>query len=346
MPINEFVRGMRGPEFDLLIWFVSNKLYRPKAGKKERNGCVEIKELRYFKAIAELSSFSKAATHLRIAQPALSRQMHKLETDLGVELFLRHARGVTLTLAGQKLLGGAESILGDIRRTRNDVLSCIGFATGDLTISMPAAAGCLLVPPLLARYQECCPSVNVRVLEGCSRYQHEWLVTGHTDIALMHNPLSLSESIKIPLLKEEVFFISPPNNPQMNNITLSKAGELPLILPPRSHALRQLIAEAFCEQGVELNVVLEAEGLSIIKSLVQGGLGYTFLTYADVLHHVNRGELLATSLVKPSITQESFIVMHKDQLRSRAAIQMESLIHEEVGKLVNNGLWRGTVSPR
>lgn len=104
---------------------------------------MEIKELRYFKAIAELSSFSKAAVQLRIAQPALSRQMQKLERDLGTDIFLRQGRTISLTAAGRVLLGEVDQILRQLELTRLAVVGTTSQRPGTCRSASPRPpAGC------------------------------------------------------------------------------------------------------------------------------------------------------------------------------------------------------------
>jgi len=209
---------------------------------------METKELRYFRAIAELSSFTKAAVQLRIAQPALSRQVHKLESDLGVELFLRHGRGVTLTPAGAMLLNKAEAILRDMRQAREDVVNCSKNATGRLSIGVPPAAGRVLMPPLLARYRALCPNVVVRVVEGFSGHLHEWLTSGRADIAILHNPDHTADLVQLPLLEEEMYLISAGREPRRETVSLEEVAALPLILPSLPHSLRQLVAGTLAKE--------------------------------------------------------------------------------------------------
>jgi len=304
---------------------------------------MEFRELRYFAAIAELSSFSKAAVQLRIAQPALSRQVHKLESELGVELFLRHGRGVTLTPAGEMLLQKASVILRNMRQVRDDVVSCASAASGKLTLGVPPAAGRVLMPPLLARYCDTCPNVDIRVMEGFSGHLHEWLVSGRADIAILHNPRQTADLIQVPLLEEEMYLISPPGAPATDGIGLDEVAAMPLILPVALHSLRQLVASALAARGHVLKPAMEVDGLAIIKGLVQYGLGHTVLTYASVAEDVEHGTLRATRIVRPGIAWSLAIVMRKDLRHNRAATQMVELMREEVDKLVNAGHWRGKV---
>lgn len=304
---------------------------------------MEFRELRYFKAIAELSSFSKAAAQLRIAQPALSRQVHKLEAELGVKLFLRHGRGVTLTAAGEMLLEKAGTILRDMRQARDDVSSCATAASGTLTVAVPPAAGRVLLPPVLLRYRQACPNVTVRVTEGFSGDINEWLVTSRSDVALMHNPAASADLVQIPLLDEEMYLVSPPGTPLRDGVGVAELAELPLLLPSAPNSLRQLVAGALGAQGKVLPPIMEVEGLAIIKALVAHGIGHTVLTYSAVAEEVAHGTLRATRLTRPGISWSLCIAMRKELRQNKAAQALARTMREEVEKLVGAGQWRGKV---
>src|SRR5262245_24461103 len=100
---------------------------------------MDLKEMRYFSYVARAGSFSRAASELRIAQPALSRQIRKLEDRLGVKLLVRHGRGVRLTSAGAVLLEGTETISDFLARLGERVLAGGDVAVGHVSLGVPPA---------------------------------------------------------------------------------------------------------------------------------------------------------------------------------------------------------------
>ncbi|MGE3144695.1 MAG: LysR family transcriptional regulator, partial [Pseudorhodoplanes sp.] len=129
---------------------------------------MDFRELRYFSFVAELKSFSRAAAQLRIAQPALSRCVRQLEEELGVTLFDRHGRGVTLTEAGQTLYERAQTLLQGLRQARDDVATTSAVPRGSLRLAVPPAAGQGLAPSLIERYHALYPQVSIHIHEGVS----------------------------------------------------------------------------------------------------------------------------------------------------------------------------------
>ncbi|HEX3709377.1 MAG TPA: LysR family transcriptional regulator [Pseudolabrys sp.] len=136
---------------------------------------MDIKELRYFMYVARAGSVSRAAEELRLAQPALSRQIRKLEQSLGVTLFARHGRGVRLSAAGSLLLERAETITRLVQETSEEIKDRRAPPGGRITVGAPPAAGRLLIPPSPSASRKhgrrplctCAKAFPVRCRNGC-----------------------------------------------------------------------------------------------------------------------------------------------------------------------------------
>src|SRR5664279_3808802 len=152
---------------------------------------MELKELRNFMRVARAGSVSRAAEELRLAQPALSRQIKKLEHELGVSLFSRHGRGVRLSAAGSLLLERAEAITRLVQQTGEEIKQDMSPARGRITLGVPPAAGRLLIPPFVERFQKAWPQTTLHMREGVTSSLQEWLTEKRIDIAILHNPLPL-----------------------------------------------------------------------------------------------------------------------------------------------------------
>jgi LysR family nitrogen assimilation transcriptional regulator len=309
---------------------------------------VDFRELRYFSYVAELKSFSRAATQLRIAQPAISRCVRRLEDELGVALFDRHGRGATLTEAGQTLYERAQTLLHGLRQAREDVATTSVVPKGHLRLAVPPAAGQVLAPPLIEHYRVLYPQVSLHILEGFSGYMNEWLMSGRVDVAVMHNPVPQPNLEIKHLLTEHMFVIVPgPRSEGRKGWSYSKShnikdlAKLPLILPSRPHSLRVLMEQVAAEHGISLNVVLEADGLPTIKSLIMRGLGATALTYVAVTKEVSAGLLTAVPL-RPGIHWRLDVASRRDRNKTLAARELIRLIDEEVHELVRRGVWQGS----
>ena len=130
---------------------------------------MEIKQLRYFVQVAELGGFTRAAIVLRVAQPALSRQVRALEVELRQPLFDRNGRGVTLTEAGKRLLAHGRGILQQVERARQDLDDQRGAVSGLLSVGLPPSVSRTLTAPLVEAFRERFAGATLTVVEGLSK---------------------------------------------------------------------------------------------------------------------------------------------------------------------------------
>ncbi len=306
---------------------------------------MDLRELRYFVYVAELKSFSKASVHLRIAQPALSRQVRKLEDELGVELLVRAGRGLQLTEAGAVLHNRAQTLLRQVGQIANDVRAQAGAISGAITVGVPPAAGEVLIPPVVRRCEELHPGLRINVVEGFSGYLYEKLLNQELNLCLVHNPAPHRNLEIHRLLRDHMYLVGPgagapgvgPATPEL----VAQLSELPLILPSRPHSLRLLLESSCAERGERLNIKQQVDGLLMIKALVREGLGYTVLTYGSVYREVEAGTMTATKIV-PEIAWDLCIAHSHEQRTARPVRAVMDIIRNEVHRLIDEGKWQGT----
>ena len=146
---------------------------------------MDLRQLEYFVRVAELGSFTRASSVLRVAQPALSRQVRALEVELRQTLFERNGRGVTLTDAGRLLLAHGRGILQQVARARQELDEQRGAAAGALSIGLPPSLSRTHTAPLVEGFRARFPRATLTVLEGLSTYMLEWLQLGRIDCACL-----------------------------------------------------------------------------------------------------------------------------------------------------------------
>src|SRR6202007_1054414 len=149
---------------------------------------MDFRQLRTFSCVAELGSLSKASDTLRIAQPALSRQIKLLEHDLRAELFTRNGRGMVLTEAGRLLLARTSGIVRQIDQIRDDIQSHAGAPTGRGGLGLGAPVSCVRSARRARRSVESYPGISLRIVESYSGHLIEWLHRGEMDLAVIYGP--------------------------------------------------------------------------------------------------------------------------------------------------------------
>jgi len=263
---------------------------------------VDLKQLEYFRHVAELGSFTRAASFLSVVQPALSRQVRQLEVELGQNLFDRNGRGVVLTDAGTRLLEHTRGILTQVGRARQELEDQKSGTSGHLTLGLPPSLGRSVTVPLVKAFGQLLPNAQLATVEGLSAYILEWLNVGRVDCALLYNaPASPTLDIQ-PLLDEQLFLIGPPASKPARkarkSITLAELADYPLIIPSRPHAMRMSVENALAGVDVKIKVAHEIECIPAVIDLVRQGHGYGVLP----LNAVKSSEWADVVQVKPILS--------------------------------------------
>jgi LysR family nitrogen assimilation transcriptional regulator len=307
---------------------------------------MELRELKNFMWVARAGSVSRAAGELRLAQPALSRQIKKMEQELGVSLFARHGRGVRLSAAGSLLLERAEAITRLVQQTREEIREDRSPVHGRITLGVPPAAGRPLIPPFVERFQKAWPQTTLHMREGVTSSLQEWLTEKRIDIAILHNPLPLEAFNIRPILTERMLVIGPPahlikGQQSKRTFRMRDFGELPLILPNMAHNNRRLVEHAALEHGVRLRIKIEADSVAFAKAMVEKGLGYTILTYAAVQDELKRKKLTAYPIERPTLSTQVSLVTLQDKAAPKLIREASDLMHEVCRALVHSKQWAG-----
>lgn len=266
---------------------------------------MNLKQLEYFVQVAELGSFSKAAAVLDVAQPALSRQVRALETELGEYLFLRNGRGVALTDAGKKLFDHSVAILQLVTHARADLGASRDEPVGRVTVGLPPSIGRLLTVPLVERFKTDLPSARLAVVEGLSTHIVEWVMSGRVDVGLVYNPEAHPGLDIVPLRHEPLGLVSPPPKSRRAAaepapLPMKELSRFPLIVPERVHAMRRLLETQAVLAGVKLDIAWEVSSIPSIVELVRAGHGHAVLTPSGVA--ALAGDLVLRRLVDPETT--------------------------------------------
>ena len=313
-------------------------------GRSDYNRRMDIAQLRTVLHVAELGSLSRAADRLNIAQPALSRQVRLLEQELGIRLFGRHGRGMELTEAGQELLLHARQVMQELEAIRGLALRGGDVALrGEASIGMPPTVAAILAVPLAREFRERHPEARLRIVSAYSAFLIDWLRRGDIDIAILYEGQPLRWLSAAPLMEEELYLVGPaesglaPETP----VPATRLGELPLILSGSRHGMRDTVDTIARTAGVSTNVVLEADSYSVLKDMVQSGLGYTVLPVSPIGDEIARGSLRIAPLVDPRAGWRLMLTVPVDRRPSRLIDYMERAVVRLTGALVAQGRWQG-----
>lgn len=277
---------------------------------------MDLKELRYFRIIAELGSFSKAAAQLRVAQPALSRQMKKLEHSLGVDLLVRTHKGVFLTSAGDALLKRSQGLEEEVKDICREVSGFSEKVVGSVHIALQYPASLYLGPELIKEYQSKFPLVSARVYDGYSKAIVDRLLRKEVDAAIIDSLThELADLVTIPLWMEQLYLFGPKcaaSKPifQRDTVTLEEISDLPIVIPSQSSSLRRMIDAAFQKKDLKFEPIVEADGQLLNCEMVKAGIGYTIFPHEAFWEQEQEG-LLISRKIEPEIRRTTSLVTHK-----------------------------------
>jgi DNA-binding transcriptional LysR family regulator len=242
---------------------------------------MELRHLRYFMAVAEERSFSRAAERLNIAQPPLSQQIRRLEADLGFALFERSSRGVRLTRAGEALLPGARSTLQAADDARKSAEAAHLGVAGRLTIAYMNSAAYGILPRLLKSMRDAHPDLRVDVREMAIADQIDALVERRIDVGILRPPVDDTRLDSLRLVDEPFVVALPIGHPLAAGSAIdlrALAGER-LVGYPRGHpaGFRERIDAALRNVGVTPRFAEEATHVHSLCGLVAGGVGISLV---------------------------------------------------------------------
>ncbi len=259
---------------------------------------MELRSLAYFARIAELGSITRAASHLRLAQPALTRHVQRLEEELGVALFTRANRGVRLTEAGEKLLESATRILRDVERTGDEIRAQDAHPSGRIILGITPTLCPILVPELLARMRRDFPLVELKVMHAGMVRLEAFIIDGRVDIALL-SELSRSRLIvSTRLAQEEMVLVTRPGARPGGIVGGAELSQTPLIL---GDGLRAAMDALLAGRGIELQVEIEVNDHETIRLMVQQGAAASILPYSSVARECAGGLLDAHRITEGGI---------------------------------------------
>lgn len=292
---------------------------------------MDVKQLDYFVHVADLGSFTKAASLLSVAQSALSHQVRQLEVELEQTLLYRNGRGVTPTDAGRRLLAHARGILMQMRRARDELAEERGAMVGHVVLGLPPTVARLLTVPLFKAFRKSIPNGSFGVVEGLSAAIVEWLVEGRVDIGLVYNPVPLPSVEIAPVFEEEMFLISrrePGKRQSKASVPLRELVRYPLIVPSRPNANRTRIERALSHLGLKPRIVFEIDGVASVLDLVHEGYGHTVIPLNSLRSSASGRDFIAQPIRRPKLTIPLSLITSAQRPMTPLAKGLFSLVRE------------------
>ncbi len=285
---------------------------------------MEISELKTFITVAETTSFSLAAKHLYLTQPAVSKRVTALEEQLATKLFDRVGRKVCLTEAGKALLPKAYAILKEIDESRRMIANLSSHVRGRLSLGTSHHIGLHRLPPILRAYISRFPDVDLDLNFLGSEAGCEEVERGSLDLAVVTLPPAPSSALLLlKIWDDPLDIVVASDHPlaRLNNITLEALADCPAILPTVGTFTRAIIVEPFQMAKLDLNVILETNYLETNKMMVTIGLGWSALPRTML----NR-DLCRLTISRLKLSRTLGVVRHKSHTLSNATQALLEMI--------------------
>ncbi|MDI3254868.1 MAG: LysR family transcriptional regulator [Bacillota bacterium] len=240
---------------------------------------MELHQLRYVCAIAEMGSFSRAAEHCHVAQPSLSQQVSKLEEELGTRLFDRLGRRVRLTDAGRAFLARARAILQEVEAARFEVDDARKNTKGSITVGVIPTVAPYFMPARVAAFTHKYPEATLKIVEETTPVLVDRVRDLSLDMAILALPLRHREFVITPLLREPLFAVLPRDHPLacQSQVSLRDLRTEPFVLLRDSHCFHG-VALAACQRArINPHVVFESGQFSSLLGMVSAGVGVSIV---------------------------------------------------------------------
>ena len=294
---------------------------------------MELRHLRYCLALAEVQNFTRAAERVHVTQSTLSHQIRQLEEELGVDLFHRHGKRVTITESGRAFVDQISPIIESVDGVIASLKSVPDDLTGELRIAATHSFNVQLIPQCLAAFMERYPRVKVVVEELSGEMIASGLEGGSLDLGVSYRPAVPRGLWFEPLFNEELKLIVAPGHALAGRkrVRMVELNGLPLALLTPNFSTRQLLDECFMAAGAKPQVVAELNAISPMVELVRR-TGLASIVSANAL--VDEPELVTVALENPTPVRTPGLLWNKATMNRAATRQMASIIRQLAEKSV------------
>jgi LysR family hydrogen peroxide-inducible transcriptional activator len=250
---------------------------------------MELHQLRYFCAVADTGSFSRAAEQSHVAQPSLSQQIMKLESELGARLFDRLGRSVRLTDLGKAFLPRARAVLRELEAARGDVVERKDSVAGPLSVGVIPTIAPYFLPSRLTAFTRQFPQAQLTVVEEITPVLLDRLRSSAVDVAILALPIRGHEFDAFPLLTERLFAALPRKHAlgRRTSLSLKDLRKEPFLLLRDGHCFRDTAVAACDRARLHPQIVFESGQFSSILSMVGTGLGVSIVPEMAIEKHAH-----------------------------------------------------------
>jgi DNA-binding transcriptional LysR family regulator len=291
---------------------------------------VDIKHLQYFIEVTNFNSFSRAADHLFITQPTISKMIKNLEEELGVALFDRSRKQVTLTDAGRIILEQAKLIDKAFKNLEMELDNLLGLKKGHIRIGLPPIFDAHLFLKIMGSFHEKYPSITFEIVEDGSKKIEEDVSKNLLDVGVVVLPTNDNVFDHFSFIEEDLNLILHSSHPlaQRDSVHLAELADESFILLNKDFVLSDVIISACNSVGFYPHTISECSQRSFIEEMVASKLGISLLP-ESICRHLHK-DVRSVKVVNPSISWSLAIIWGKNQYLSYAANEWLQFTKEQL----------------
>ncbi len=304
---------------------------------------MNLRTLANFVAIADAGSLTAAAAAIPIAQPALTRQLRELETELGTQLFQRLPRGVRLTAAGIVLYETAQRVLADIARTRQRLAQDRGGSRSTIVLGASPTLARVLLPGLFERWIDAQDSIELRSREAFTPQLLDWLERGQVDMAIVTNPERGRRLSLHPLLGEPFALVSHARMGMARIVSVEELDSIPLLM---TSLHRGIVDRQLMPLARQLRLKAEIDSVDSIRELVLRGRHATIMP-VSVFKDAGRDTGIQMSEISGVQLNRMLVLAGRiERVQDPALATAREQVENEFSRLVARGVFSLTRSER
>ncbi len=279
-----------------------------------------LERLRVFHAISQAESFTKAAESLHLTQPGVSKHIKAMEEELGVPLFDRVGKKVSLTEAGEILYEAAREVIASVASAEQRIQELAGLRRGRLRVGASFPVGLYVLPRVLAAYRKQYPAIEVTLAIATTANIEEKVLDNKLDFGLVSADVQHPKLLTFSFMTDELVVIVPPEHKWAHRRNV-KAQELPgetFIFAARGAGARVTVEERLKAKGIVLHTVLDFVNAEGVKHAVEAGLGVSIQPRGIVQREIEAGSLTAIRLADMDPDIQYVYICRKKQIPTSA----------------------------
>ena len=303
---------------------------------------MELRQLKYFRVIAEVKSFNRASAVLFVSQPALSRQIKLLEDELETKLFFRDGRGAQLTPAGVEFYTHVRGIEKRLNEAREATEKYSGKSS-EIAIGVPPSLGTRFMTNITLAIKNLFPQISLILIEDFSHQLIDWVHSGRLDIAIVYGKPKSSAARCVPFASTNLYLLKSASSSDETTEKISFADlvNYKLLSPAVPSTTRSKLEDIAESLDAKLEFELQIDSQSTLIRLVSDGDYHCVLPYSAVAEEVARGEICAIEIVDPCPLLELSVMTAANARPSRTLELIEGILRRQLTDMIETRFWTG-----